>query len=338
MPSCAISLGLPASIVSNDATADSASDTTALSRLSADAYDFAALASSGPHQLDHTTLAALASKLCPSAHADIAELSLLTSPPPSFRAPRLLALRDANALRKAVLFAGLTPAEGTLLPLQPNLHAHAVAALYPELAAAAASGGAEAADALASLCASLAPHLGVVRMRAAKPSYTAGASFSLRSRAQQASAPSSAPPAALSTWASAATGAEVELMDEDELLAEEDRAVKVPAELDCGTAADGKRKACKNCSCGLREILENEANDVALPPAKSSCGNCALGDAFRCANCPHLGKPAFDESTGEVKLAESNFSVTAAEHTKAKAVAPSTGGLVMLSTTDMDDF
>ena len=70
-------------------------------------------------------------------------------------------------------------------------------------------------------------------------------------------------------------------------------AAKMPVEIDCGTSKEGKRKACKNCSCGLREILENDDGNTP-PPAKSACGNCSLGDAFRCANCPHLGKPAFD--------------------------------------------
>ena len=128
-------------------------------------------------------------------------------------------------------------------------------------------------------------------------------------------------------------------MDEDDLLAEEDRAEKVPVESDCGTGSDGKRKACKNCSCGLREILDEENAADAPPPAKSACGNCALGDAFRCAGCPHLGKPAFDEAAGEVKLAESNFNVASAPAESNKALkANAAGSAVMLSTMDMDDF
>ncbi|XP_044755591.1 anamorsin homolog [Coccinella septempunctata] len=87
-----------------------------------------------------------------------------------------------------------------------------------------------------------------------------------------------------------------ELIDSDELLDENDLQRPDPTTLKvCGTT--GKRKACKNCSCGLAEELAAEVKsgnvvDSSDAP-KSSCGNCYLGDAFRCASCPYLGMPAF---------------------------------------------
>lgn len=103
--------------------------------------------------------------------------------------------------------------------------------------------------------------------------------------------------------------AEDDLVDEDELL---DDNLEITVGAGCGIdpvtgKAIGKKKACKSCSCGLKEIEEEEARtgksfervEVEAPP-NSACGSCYKGDAFRCASCPFLGKPAF-EPTDENK-------------------------------------
>lgn len=86
---------------------------------------------------------------------------------------------------------------------------------------------------------------------------------------------------------------EIDIIDSDALLDEED--LKRPdfsdIKTDCGTGKEGRRKACKGCTCGLAEELEGKTKPKSQP--KSSCGSCYLGDAFRCASCPYLGMPPF---------------------------------------------
>uniref|UniRef100_A0A3Q3WMZ7 Anamorsin n=1 Tax=Mola mola TaxID=94237 RepID=A0A3Q3WMZ7_MOLML len=85
-------------------------------------------------------------------------------------------------------------------------------------------------------------------------------------------------------------------VDSDTLLDEEDLKKPDPASLkaaSCGVGSS-KKKACKNCTCGLADELEEESKGKQknnLP--KSACGSCYLGDAFRCASCPYMGMPAF---------------------------------------------
>ncbi|KIV88812.1 hypothetical protein, variant 1 [Exophiala mesophila] len=106
-----------------------------------------------------------------------------------------------------------------------------------------------------------------------------------------------------------------DLIDEDELMADEDARgpIKIPTQ--CQPKAK-RRRACKDCTCGLAQKLEEEDRakreqaDQALNTMKlqaddlaevdftvegkvGSCGNCALGDAFRCDGCPYIGLPAF---------------------------------------------
>lgn len=83
-----------------------------------------------------------------------------------------------------------------------------------------------------------------------------------------------------------------DMIDPDELLDEEDKKAPEADSLRvCSTT--GKRKACKDCSCGLAEELDTEKKKSLNPTEKSSCGSCYLGDAFRCSSCPYLGMPAF---------------------------------------------
>jgi len=86
---------------------------------------------------------------------------------------------------------------------------------------------------------------------------------------------------------------ELDIIDSDALLEEEDllRPDTGILKNDCGPNS-GKRKACKNCTCGLAEEIVSKA-PPAPKPYKSACGNCSLGDAFRCGGCPYLGMPPF---------------------------------------------
>ncbi|RFU74411.1 fe-s cluster assembly dre2 [Trichoderma arundinaceum] len=115
-----------------------------------------------------------------------------------------------------------------------------------------------------------------------------------------------------------------ELIDEDTLMTEDDlkRPINIPAE--CQPKAGKRRRACKDCTCGLAERLAEEdaakrtAADKKLQSVKlavddlaeidftvqgkvGSCGNCALGDAFRCDGCPYIGLPPFKPGE-EVRL------------------------------------
>ncbi|OCK80896.1 Fe-S cluster assembly protein dre2 [Lepidopterella palustris CBS 459.81] len=120
------------------------------------------------------------------------------------------------------------------------------------------------------------------------------------------------------------TGEDDELVDEDDLITEEDMARPIVQPPECRPKAGKRRRACKDCTCGLKEKIEAEdaekrsTADKALNTMKlgaddlaevdftvqgkvGSCGNCALGDAFRCDGCPYIGLPAFKPGE-EVRL------------------------------------
>ena len=132
------------------------------------------------------------------------------------------------------------------------------------------------------------------------------------------------------------TGDDDDLVDEDDLITEEDMARPIIQRMcpsfspishypiteltivapECLPKAGKRRRACKDCTCGMKEKLEAEdaakrsiadkqlnalkldADDLdevdfTVQGKVGSCGNCALGDAFRCDGCPYIGLPAF---------------------------------------------
>lgn len=143
-----------------------------------------------------------------------------------------------------------------------------------------------------------------VRLSASKPNFEVGSSSQIKlSFGKKTPKPAEKPaldPDTVKMWTLSANDInddDVDLMDSDALLDEEDLKKPDPASLkapSCGEGAAKKKKACKNCTCGLAEELDQESKgkqQTNLP--KSACGSCYLGDAFRCASCPYLGMPAF---------------------------------------------
>ncbi|KAJ2161328.1 electron carrier [Coemansia sp. RSA 552] len=150
----------------------------------------------------------------------------------------------------------------------------------------------------------------VATVTAKKPAYDVGAAaalpFGRKARAQGKS--TAAVPASRRPWTiDVASDDEAEIEDQDALLEEEDLARPDMASLARPGDSKPRRKACKNCTCGLAEgrIVDEDAEcgpaakprkprkPVDTVNVKSSCGSCSLGDAFRCSSCPYLGMPAF---------------------------------------------
>ncbi|KAL8952747.1 MAG: hypothetical protein Q9222_001358 [Ikaeria aurantiellina] len=114
-----------------------------------------------------------------------------------------------------------------------------------------------------------------------------------------------------------------ELIDEDDLLSDEDLKTTVVQPMECRPKPGKRRRACKDCTCGLAQRIEAEEKakrntadqqlaklkaeelsevDFTVQGKVGSCGNCALGDAFRCDGCPYIGQPAFKPGE-EVRIA-----------------------------------
>lgn len=136
-----------------------------------------------------------------------------------------------------------------------------------------------------------------------------------------------------------------EIIDEDTLMTEDDlkRPINIrtslvtplihpasqltfpsPTAAECQPKPGKRRRACKDCTCGLAERLATEDADKRAEADKTlasfklaaddltevdftvqgkvgSCGNCSLGDAFRCDGCPYIGLPPFKPGE-EVRL------------------------------------
>ncbi|GLB33527.1 putative component of the cytosolic iron-sulfur (Fe-S) protein assembly (CIA) machinery [Lyophyllum shimeji] len=165
------------------------------------------------------------------------------------------------------------------------------------------------------------PHEGLGSITAQKPAHAPTTSFSLKAAAVPLQARKKMDPAAKKALWSLSSPATPKI-DAEALLTPEDKTRPVPACEPVTAGTPRRKKACKNCSCGLAELEEEErkaskvvvvdgsvngearavAQDErerliqaanAAPKATSSCGSCFLGDAFRCAGCPYRGLPAF---------------------------------------------
>lgn len=158
-------------------------------------------------------------------------------------------------------------------------------------------------------------------MTARKPSFAPGMSISLK----KANTPKTVSSSSSDTLSKKAlwtfTSPSTPTIDPESLLTAEDK-VRPMACAPVNGSAPRRKRACKNCSCGLAELEEEERRNGKIvildgaedgttkeisasekdtatrtikntDKATSSCGNCFLGDAFRCASCPYLGLPAF---------------------------------------------
>eukprot|EP00124_Ichthyophonus_hoferi_P003780 Ihof_evm1s352 gene=Ihof_evmTU1s352 len=115
-----------------------------------------------------------------------------------------------------------------------------------------------------------------VEIQANKPSYELGATAALPLSLRKKTAPPKVSTKAASVWKVSASDFvdDADLMDESDLLDDDDLMKPDPSSLKytCAPPEPGKKKrACKNCSCGLKEMQEDEFNNAPAPT--SSCGS-----------------------------------------------------------------
>ncbi|QLQ82015.1 hypothetical protein HG537_0G02690 [Torulaspora globosa] len=104
-----------------------------------------------------------------------------------------------------------------------------------------------------------------------------------------------------------------ELIDEEDLVINSNDPTGITM-ITCGKTKTRRKKACKDCTCGMKEQEQQEIDqvrnnqetivkfsdqelteiDFTIEGKKlGGCNSCSLGDAFRCSGCPYLGLPAF---------------------------------------------
>jgi len=139
-------------------------------------------------------------------------------------------------------------------------------------------------------------NVGTAKVICEKPSWFTGDKAAIRGKVLNST----------TNWKVLSNESDVELISEEDLL---NTSIEVIKPSSCGISEPGeisRKKACKNCTCGLADQEENgvrvELNLDEKLLKSSACGNCSKGDAFRCAGCPFLGKPAFEPGSEKVVL------------------------------------